>query len=277
MMTTSLYCKKWTLMPLGEVCSLIRNGLSIKQADDAGGLPISRIETIASSEIDRSRVGYAGIAENQNQEWLLQSGDILFSHINSLSHLGKYAIYRGEPLKLIHGMNLLVLRSDRKRISPDFLLRLLRTPQFRTQLLRFVNQSVNQVSVSTTNLRLIEIPLPPLEEQRRIAAILDKADAVRRKRQSAIALTEELLRSAFLEMFGDPAINPKGWQIVRMAEIVSQTQYGTAEKANSEGNGIPVLRMNNITYKGEFNLNDLKWCPIPVVDEVYGEKRRLAV
>ena len=56
-------------------------------------------------------------------------------------------------------------------------------------------------------------PLPPLEEQRRIAAILDKADGVRRKRKEAIRLTEELLRSTFLEMFGDPVTNPKGWEV----------------------------------------------------------------
>ncbi|MDE5118302.1 MAG: restriction endonuclease subunit S, partial [Trichodesmium sp. St2_bin2_1] len=48
-----------------------------------------------------------------------------------------------------------------------------------------------------------KIPLPPIDEQRRIAAILDQADAIRRKRQKAIALTDELLRSTFLEMFGD--------------------------------------------------------------------------
>ena len=55
-----------------------------------------------------------------------------------------------------------------------------------------------------------KIPLPPIDEQRRIAAILDQADAIRRKRQKAIALTDELLRSTFLEMFGDPVINPSG-------------------------------------------------------------------
>ncbi len=57
--------------------------------------------------------------------------------------------------------------------------------------------------------QLARIPSPASHEQRRIAAILDKADAVRRKRKEAIALTEELLRSAFLEMFGDPVTNPK--------------------------------------------------------------------
>ncbi len=89
-------------------------------------------------------------------------------------------------------------------------------------------QQITGVKVTATisNLSLgcikeLKIPLPPLEEQRRIAAILDKADAVRRKRQSAIALTEELLRSAFLEMFGDPVTNPKGWEIVELGEMLS--------------------------------------------------------
>ncbi len=106
-------------------------------------------------------------------------------------------------------------------------------------------------------------PLPPIEEQRRIAAILDQADAIRRKRQQAIALTDELLRSTFLEMFGDPVINPKGWEVVPMKKVTRETQYGTSDKANTNSIGLPVLRMNNITYNGEINLNALKWCPIP--------------
>lgn len=59
-----------------------------------------------------------------------------------------------------------------------------------------------------------------------------------------------------------------------MSQVVSQTQYGTAEKANSEKNGIPVLRMNNITYTGEFKLDDLKWCPILPADEAKFTVRR---
>jgi len=77
-----------------------------------------------------------------------------------------------------------------------------------------------------------KIPLPPLEEQRRIAAILDKADAVRRKRKEAIALTEELLRSAFLEMFGDPVTNPKGWEVVDLKSQVAELRYGTSVKCH---------------------------------------------
>lgn len=73
-------------------------------------------------------------------------------------------------------------------------------------------------------------PIPPLKEQRRIAAILDKVDDVRRKRQSAIALTEELLRSAFLEMFGDPVTNPKGWKVESLGEIATFLGGGTPSR-----------------------------------------------
>lgn len=105
------------------------------------------------------------------------------------------------------------------------------------------------------------IPLPPLPEQRRIAAILDQADAIRRKRREALGLVEKLAASAFLEMFGDPVRNPKGWPVRKLADF-ADSQYGTAAKANTEGRGIPVLRMGNITYDGRIDLTDVKWCEI---------------
>jgi type I restriction enzyme S subunit len=74
--------------------------------------------------------------------------------------------------------------------------------------------------IKLNNLTDAEIPLPSLDEQRRIAAILDKADAIRRKRQESISLTEEFLRSTFLEMFGDPVSNPKGWDRKEFGEIM---------------------------------------------------------
>ena len=76
-------------------------------------------------------------------------------------------------------------------------------------------------------IKRFEIPLPPIDEQRRIAAILDKADAVRRKRKEAIALTEDLLRSAFLEMFGDPVTNPKGWKVQDLDSHLSFVTSGS--------------------------------------------------
>ena len=65
------------------------------------------------------------------------------------------------------------------------------------------------------------IPLPPLTEQKRIAAILDKADAIRSKRQQAIQLADEFLRAVFLDMFGDPVTNPKGWHSTLIGDLIS--------------------------------------------------------
>lgn len=73
----------------------------------------------------------------------------------------------------------------------------------------------------------LSIPQPPsLPEQHRIAAALDKADAIRRKRQQAIALTEDLLRSTFLEMFGDPLANPKGWPEEPLENLIASIEAG---------------------------------------------------
>ncbi len=112
--------------------------------------------------------------------------------------------------------------------------------------------------VNRSHIEEWKIPLPPLKEQKRIAAILDKADALRRKRQQAIDLTDQLLRSVFLDMFGDPVTNPKGWTIGKIGDLLSHVNYGTSAKAGETGE-YPILRMNNITYDGNWNLNSLKY------------------
>lgn len=77
-----------------------------------------------------------------------------------------------------------------------------------------------QPNISQGLIRSTEIPLPPLPEQKRIAAILDKADAIRRKRQQAIQLADDFLRAVFLDMFGDPVTNPKGFPVGTIRDLV---------------------------------------------------------
>jgi type I restriction enzyme, S subunit len=106
-----------------------------------------------------------------------------------------------------------------------------------------------QENLSPKALRDLEIPLPPIDEQRRIADILDRADAIRRKRQEAIRLTEELLRSAFLEVFGNPITNPKGWQTQQLKSLVNSSRgisYGIVQRGPEVPGGVPVIRISNI-------------------------------
>lgn len=104
-----------------------------------------------------------------------------------------------------------------------------------------------QKFVSLGNIRDLQIPLPPLAEQKRIAAILDKADAIRRKRQQAIQLADEFLRAVFLEMFGN-LVTPNGYQLARkfkIKELVDYIDYRgkTPEKSDS---GITLITAKNV-------------------------------
>jgi type I restriction enzyme S subunit len=109
--------------------------------------------------------------------------------------------------------------------------------------------NINQQIVGET-----KIPLPPLPEQRRIAAILDHADALRAKRRAAIAKLDSLAQSIFLDMFGDPVANPKGWPISRLGEVFSKTRAGTRcgpfgsslKKEDYLESGIPVLGIDDV-------------------------------
>lgn len=94
----------------------------------------------------------------------------------------------------------------------------------------------------------LEIPLPPLAEQKRIAAILDKADNIRQKRQQAIKLADDFLRSVFLDMFGDPVTNPKGWGVKVIKEIATVTTGGTPSRKVPEyyGDHIEWIKSDNI-------------------------------
>jgi type I restriction enzyme, S subunit len=119
-------------------------------------------------------------------------------------------------------------------------------------------------------------PPPSLAEQRRIADILDKADAIRRKRKKAIALTEELLRSAFLEMFGDPVTNPKGWPVKPMGDVVDRldagwSANGDARKRTKDEYG--VLKVSAVT-SGTFRPEEHKAVPSSTVDRELVTPRR---
>lgn len=113
--------------------------------------------------------------------------------------------------------------------------------------------------IKLENLTTAPIPLPPLPEQKRIAAILDKADAIRRKRQEAIKLSEQFLRSVFLDMFGDPVTNPKGWKVVPLKQICSKIGSGATPRGGRNSyvsSGISLIRSMNV-YDDRFLHKDL--------------------
>ena len=95
----------------------------------------------------------------------------------------------------------------------------------------------------------LEVPLPPLPEQRRIATILDKADALRAKRRDVIAKLDQLLQSVFLDMFGDPVSNSRGLPVATLEEVSDRSDrinYGVVQPGQEFSGGVPLVRISNI-------------------------------
>jgi len=142
------------------------------------------------------------------------------------------------------------------RLDRDYLLYFLR---FYEPELAKAGTGSTFAAISRDDLENIKLPLPPLAEQKRIAGLLSRADRLRRLRRYARGLSDTYLQSVFVEMFGDPARNPKGWERAFIDDIVAFSQYGTSNKSNSEKRGYPVLGMVNITYDGRLDLESLAY------------------
>lgn len=120
----------------------------------------------------------------------------------------------------------------------------------------------------------LEIPVPPLPEQRRIAAILDKADALRTKRREALAQLDRLAQSIFVEMFGDPSANPKGWKRKRLDELVLEgdsINYGVVQPGDDVDDGVPLVRVGDLVA-GEVRHDNLKRIS-PEIERAYKRSR----
>ena len=249
---------------LESIVTEIRNGVDAEQMDQPlnGMLPISRIETIWNGVIDFERVKYAQVTKAEIDKYALQSGDILFSHINSPAHIGKTAIYRSDQ-PLIHGINLLLIRVDQKKCYPEYLNYYFKTKNVRALFRARCKKAVNQASLNQPDILELEVPLPPLTEQKRIASLLRRADRLRQLRRTAHDLGDALLQSVFLEMFGDPQFNDKKWDLVTLGDkitFMTSGSRGWAEYYSDKGD--LFLRIQNVGAN-QLLLDDVAYVQAP--------------
>ena len=218
----------------------IRNGVSIKQFD-GDGIPITRIESISNEYLNFSKLGFANIYDENYKEYYLKNGDILMSHINSQKHLGKTAIIENLDKKVIHGMNLICLRPDMKKILPEYIFYFFKTKKFKKSIVKISKKSVNQASFSVGDLKKIKIEIPTLIYQEEVVKKLNKVKKILNDKKEQIKLLDELIKSRFIEMFGDPIRNEKGWEIDEWKNLF-KTQTGKLDSnAMVEGGKYPFF------------------------------------
>ena len=235
-----------TIVPLGEVASIV-SGFAFKSDlfNDAGdGLPIVRIRDVTAGT---SRTFYSGTFR---EEFVVDDGDALVG-MDGEFNLG---IWRG-------GRSLLNQRVCRieaadKRLSQEYLVR------FLPRALKDIEARTPFVTVkhlSAKELRAINLPLPPIPEQRRIAAILDKADALRATRREAVAKLDQLLKSVFLDMFS----GSDRWPMVAigdMCEVKGGKRLPKGEDYSESVTPFRYIRVSDIEmgHVHEENLRYLK-------------------
>jgi type I restriction enzyme S subunit len=231
----------------------------------SNGIKLLNVANITNYGLDLSKTGRhlaAKEIESRYSHFLVDEGDLVIASSGISIDADGFLRTRGAFIDREHlplCMNTSTIRFKAKDGISDlrFLKHWLNTQEFRAQITREVT-GIAQKNFGPSHLKQLKITLPPLDEQRRIAAILDKADTLRTKRREAIAKLDQLLQSVFLEMFGDPVANPYGWPegsidiVTRQKSDVRCGPFGTQLKVGElVESGVPLLGIENV-YKNHF-------------------------
>ena len=259
-------------VPLGEICTVNPRATRHAVADDT---PVTFVPMAA---VD-SRTGTISIREERRLAEVssgftaFEEGDVLFAKITPCMQNGKAAMARTLTNGMGRGSTEFYVLRPGPRILGEYVWHFVRQPRFREAARRSFTGTAGQQRVPKSFMENASIPLPPLDEQRRIVDILNRAARIETLRLRAAERLREFVPALFVKMFGDPVENPMGWPTRRLGDCCVQVQYGTSTKPNDRGQGIPVLRMGNVTYGGTLNLRDLKHVTLSDADAAKHELR----
>ncbi|MDP2060946.1 MAG: restriction endonuclease subunit S, partial [Flavobacteriaceae bacterium] len=164
----------------------IKNGKNVEQFDINGKYRVSRIETIADATFNINATKWTN--DNVSENDFLQKGDILLSHINSVSHLGKTALFNLDE-KVVHGVNLLRFRPNQKLVNPKYISEIFKVNVFISEMQKYAIKAANQASINAINIKNLKIPLPPLDIQQKIVS---EIEALEKQEQKAVEEKDKL-------------------------------------------------------------------------------------
>lgn len=248
------------LVPLGEVANVVR-GVSFDKGEalDAprdGYVPILRagnIETELLLDDDLVWVPGARVAAEQR----MRLGDIaICMSSGSQAVVGKTAPLRRDWPGSV-GAFCALIRPLAGRVQPDYLAFFLKSERFRSWTRQ--SSGANIKNIRKSELEAFAVPSVSLDEQCRIVDLLSRAESIVRLRREAQAKAQAVIPALFLDMFGDPATNPKGWPVATLGDALRAADYGSSTKASGHDAGLPLIRMGNVTYAGDLDLSDLKY------------------
>ncbi len=185
---------------IGDIFDQIKNGKNVTQQDEVGKYRVSRIQSISDGVFNIQKTKWTN--DDVNEADFLQYGDILFSHINSIDHIGKTAFFE-EQEKIVHGANLIRLRTTNPNISKKYVLFILKSNQFISAARQYANQAVNQASINISAIKKLKIPLPALQTQLEIVKELESYQNEITKKEFEIVEIKEVIFRKINQIFCD--------------------------------------------------------------------------
>jgi type I restriction enzyme, S subunit len=255
-----------SLAALGEVALLnpSKSGALASADDEVDFFPMAVVEASSSTAASTERRRYHEVQKGYTS---FADGDVLLAKITPCFENGKIAQARVTTGVAFGSTEFHVLRPG-PSLDGRYLVHFLRRDQVRIDGARKMTGSAGQRRVPKHFLESLPIPIPPLPEQRRVAAILDQADALRAKRREALAQLESLAQSVFVEMFGDP----EAYEQKPLKELCDLITDGTHQTPTYASDGVAFLSAKNVT-SGEIDWEDIKFIPQSLHLELH---RRLA-
>ena len=206
---------KWEIKQLSTIADRIDYGHTASANAEPVGPKLLRITDIQSGRVEWNDVPYCLATTEDILKYELMDGDIVFARTGNTT--GKSFLLKSPPPNTVFASYLIRVRPGNS-VEPRFLAHFFNTPNYWAQIEKNT-EGAGQPGVNASRLKTLEIPLPPLSEQKRIADILDKADAIRRKRQVESETLAALCNSLFLRLFGDLRNRRNEWPQTCLKEV----------------------------------------------------------
>lgn len=224
--------------------------------------PVSFVPMAAVSERSRNieEVEVRQYSEVSKGYTYFEEGDVIVAKITPCYENGKIALARDLPHRVAFGSTEFHVFRASDAIDNRYIFHLLQAPAVRIAGASQMKGAAGQKRVPAEYFKSLQIPVPPLTEQKRIAAILDAADALRAKRRESLAQLDTLLQSTFLDMFGDPVTNPKGWKMGQLSDVVERLDGGKNVAQSETETAYRVLKVSAVT-SGVYRPEESKYLP----------------
>ncbi|HQR58764.1 MAG TPA: restriction endonuclease subunit S [Azonexus sp.] len=224
---------RWNSVRLSDIAIQGQYGLNAAAMKEGQGVRFVRITDIDEHcELRSDGAAYVPTSTENLDSYLLESGDLLIARSGATA--GKSLLFKGLDEPAVFAGYLIRFKLDTSRALPDFVGYFFKSNIY-WNYINATKRVAAQPNVNAKELASLPVPLPPLPEQCRIVDLLSRAEGIVRLRREAEKKAAELIPALFLDMFGDPATNPKGWAVVPVSSICNKCSTTDPKKASQAG------------------------------------------